>query len=115
MTSAKEVRLVLRAGKGTESKRPPGTPAARCRHFPSHFACHPGCPTPDRRLGYIVYLLLSNERKKKKPRFITATSYLGSIFFFFFFYIKRILAKGKKKMKYKKKSRLSPDPVKKIV
>ena len=34
--------------------------------------------------------------------------------FFFFFYIKRVLAKGKK-IKYKKKSRLSPDPVKKIV
>ena len=34
--------------------------------------------------------------------------------FFFFFYIKRVLAK-RKKIKYKKKSRLSPDPVKKIV
>ena len=33
----------------------------------------------------------------------------------FFFYIKRVLAKGKKIKYKKKKSRLSPDPIKKIV
>ena len=39
--------------------------------------------------------------------------FIPYVFFCFVFYIKRVLAKGKKN-KYKKKSRLLPDPVKKI-
>ena len=39
--------------------------------------------------------------------------FLFFLFFSFFSYIKRVLAKGKKKVL--KKSRLSPDPVKKLV